>query len=56
MKAKTAAERKQEERDRRREAGLKEFRKWIHPDDEAAAARFFERLNRRRSVAMREPS
>lgn len=51
IKAKTAAQRKQDERDRKRESGLKEFRKWMHPADEAAAERFVDKLNRRRGVA-----
>jgi len=46
---KSAAERKREERERRRRAGFKPFEVWVHLDDWPRVKRFLERLAKRRT-------
>lgn len=46
--AKSAAQRKAEERQRQREAGRVAVTVWIHPDDRLNLARYLKRLNQRR--------
>ena len=48
MGAKTAVERKREERERRRKAGFKAFEVWVHLDDWPRVKRLIERLAKRR--------
>lgn len=50
MTAKTAAERKAEERARKRGAGLKLLQVWVHPDDEADVSRYASRRLKHRNV------
>jgi hypothetical protein len=50
-KPKTAAQRKQAQRERIREAGFKLVQVAIHPDDEAALHRYVAAKNRRRGWA-----
>jgi hypothetical protein len=47
---KTAAERKQAERERRREQGLVRVDAWVHPDDAPAIRRYIERTRKKRSA------
>ena len=44
---KTAAQRKAEERQRYRDAGLAVVQVWIHPEDREKLARYVKRLNQR---------
>ncbi len=46
--AKTAAQRKAEERQRQRDRGRVVVQVWIHPDDRAKLAHYIKRLNERR--------
>lgn len=46
--AKSAAQRKAEERQRQRDAGLVVVQVWVHPDDRLKLARYIKRLNQRR--------
>jgi len=46
--AKTPAQRKADERERKREAGMKEFRKWVWPDMVAKLHAYAERLLRKK--------
>ena len=46
VKPKTAAQRKQEERDRYRAAGLVAVQVWIRPEHRERLARYMARLNR----------
>lgn len=48
MKPRTAAERKQDERDRRRAEGWRLLHHWVHGADAAKVQRFIARLNKRR--------
>ena len=50
-KPKTAAQRKQAERERNREAGFQLAQVWIHPDDYAALRRYVDLKNKRRGLA-----
>lgn len=47
MNARTAAQRKADERQRLRDAGLVVVRVWIHADDRAKLAHYIRRLNER---------
>jgi hypothetical protein len=47
--AKTPAERKADERQRQRDAGLVVVQVWVHPDDRAKLAHYIKRLNARYS-------
>ena len=46
--AKSAAQRKAEERGRKREAGRTVVQVWVHPDDREKLAHYIRRLNERR--------
>jgi hypothetical protein len=46
--AKSAAQRKAEERQRQRDAGLVVVQVWVHPDDRQKLAHYIKRLNQRR--------
>ena len=47
--AKTAAQRKAEERQRHREAGRVIVQAWVYPEDRPKLARYIKRLNERHS-------
>ena len=45
--AKSAAQRKADERERQRDAGLVVVQVWVHPADRPKLARYIKRLNKR---------
>jgi len=47
--AKTAAQRKADERQRQRDAGLVVVQVWVHPADRSKLAHYIKRLNQRRT-------
>ena len=47
--AKTASQRKADERQRQRDAGRVVVQVWVHPDDRAKLAHYIKRLNERRA-------